>query len=185
MILSVLLKCALEETRSAWVWRLSSASLKDRRKIEEEETWSQLVSSNILGSFGRRNRQPAERWGFWGLGVSYGNSRVLLNFLSTSFFEIPSRWQWFTHLLLPASCGRHVVPCWVAAPSLCRRKPCTAPCGSLRFRLGPKPTLPIPLLGRACMIWSAVVIRQSLHSPPCWGQVWDHMEELLLAAVWM
>jgi len=44
MIVSVLLKCALEETRSAWMWRLCSASLKDRRKMAEKETWSQPVS---------------------------------------------------------------------------------------------------------------------------------------------
>lgn len=68
MIVSVLLKCALEETCSAWMWRLSGASLKDRKKIKEEETWSQLVSSNILFALGGRIYNLQRGGGFGGGG---------------------------------------------------------------------------------------------------------------------
>lgn len=184
MIVSVLLKCALEETRCAWMWRLSSASLKDRSKIAEEEISSQLVSFNILFALGG-GIYNLQRGGDMGSGRCFVDTRVLLNFPSPSFFKIPIKAS-VPHSD-PSACvlGGRVVPCRVTAPSLWWRMLRTGPHGSLLLRLGPRLTLSIPLLGRTYVIWSAVVTCWSLRSTLCWGQVWVHMEDLLLAAVWM
>lgn len=184
MIVSVLLKCALEETRCAWMWRLSSASLKDIRKIAEEEISSQPLSFNILFALGG-GRYNLQRGGDLGSGRFCVDTHVLLNFPSPSFFKIPIKAS-VSHPD-PSACvlRGHGVPCRVAAPSLWWWMPLTGPHGSLLLRLSPRLTLLIPLLGRTYMTWSAVVICWSLHHPPHCGQVWDHVEDLLLAAVWM
>lgn len=160
----MLLKCALEETLTAWMWRLSSASLKDRRKIAEEETWGQFVSFSVLFALGG-GIYNLQRSG--DLGV--GKLPCLMTF--------PQYWfLWDSHQgyrSSPSSFCLHLSEGMTTA-SFCVRVPCTAPWEILLFRLCSR------LRGRICVIWSAVVVCQSLLSPLCWGQVWDHMQELLL-----
>lgn len=155
MIMSVLLKCAREETLAAWMWRLSSASLKDRRETAEEEI-SFLQHFICLR---RRSIQPPERRGLWGQEVFCGDPPCLTKCPQHWFL-----WDWLqgycgspnSFQVLP---GRHcVVPCWVISPRCSGTMSCTAPCGSMLLKLSPRPVLLILLLGRTCLVGSAVVI---------------------------
>lgn len=155
MIMSVLLKCAREEKHAAWMWRLSRASLKDGGKIAQEET-SFLQHFICLG----RTRYTASREvRIWGSGGVLWRPPCLT--------KSPRPWfLWDSHQGYCGSPGSFqvhpgalgVVPCWMISPRCSGTMSSTAPCGSLLLKLQPRPLLLILLLGRTCLVGSAVGI---------------------------
>lgn len=137
MIMCALLNCALEGTRGAWTQRLNCASLKDKKNSRGGNlNWSELVSFNILFSSGGgiRSLQTGGDLGARGVLCRLPCLAKFPQHCCFFFFEIPIK----VTVIPPSFClWGWVTPCWVAAPSLCSRIPCTAPGERLLLRLSP------------------------------------------------